>query len=344
MCEDIRGLQNWVNATFNQVTDAVTISVLPPIAVPPNSEVMKRNLKWAPLEKWPLNNPAEAQMLGVPPSAMAGVTAAFGQMNFVKDAKERVTGTTDLMIGKQERDRTTAFEIGARVEAGNQVYEYHVSTVQFGMTEEQGFEAYAECFMNILSRFMPHYPLLYQSGEGSERWSVIQPQAYQGNYRFCPHGSTSSNNPRVRYQRTMTTRQTVSQSPFCQISPLDSPQAVLAKIRRWYHIEREYVLALGNNHVEAYIGPEPRTIQEALSVAFKMDPMATQAILQNIQMQEAQQRGLPPGPGLQLVPVARQGAPGPYGQGEIPEAQGGSGGLSGFASETGVEAPDGSSF
>jgi len=287
MCEDIRGLQNWLNAVFNQATDAVLMAIRPPIAAPLGSEVHRRKPKWGPNEIWPVQN-TDVGLLGVPQSVFAGLTAAMSQTNFVLQVKERVTGVASVMQGAKEQGNRTKYEVQAVVESGNQLVKHQVSTLQIGMDDTQGFEAYASCFMNILKAFMPRQPIRYQSRKGSEKWAIATPNMHDGDYRFVPHGSTSLSNPEIRFARAKANRELLAQSPFCRISPLDTPETVLDKVRRWYRGESEYAQAMGNKRPELWLGGEPQNAREAMVIAYSLDPQATTAVMQRA-MQQGQQ-------------------------------------------------------
>jgi hypothetical protein len=337
MCEDMRGLQNWLNATFNQCTNAINMAILPPIAAPATSRLHTDNLKWAPHQKWALQNPQEVQVLQMPSTVFSGINAAMNQTQFVLQVKERVTGVSAVMQGTKQQDNRTKFEVNAVIEQGNDIYKHQVSMIQFGMDEDQGFEAYAACFMNILRNFLPPRPIRYQSRQSSQKWSVATPEMSKGEYRFIPHGNTATTNPEVRFKQTQATRQAVAQSPFCQISPMDTPDGVLAKVKRWYKAESENLLAMGQKRPDLWLGGEPETPEEALAIAFKIDPQAVMQIL-------AKSAPAPTGPGVPGVPgeagpvLPGQGPGGP-GAGlvpALPQAQGpGNGGRPGVGGTPG---------
>ncbi len=342
MCDDIRGLQAWINATFNQSTDAITISILPPIAIPPGSEAYRRNSKWQPLEKWPLSNPAEAQIMSAPASMMAGVNAAMGQMEFVQRVKERVTGTSEVAQGTTTTGQRTKFEISAVIESASQIYKHQVSMIQFGMDESQGLEAYATLTLNLLQRFMPRQMLTYRAAKGKEKWAQFDSTALDGKYRFIPRGSTSVSNVEVRFQRATATREAIVASPFAQISSMDTSETVLEKVQRWYKAESEYIQAMGNKRPELWIGEEPTTPEEALAIAYKLNPAEVTAILAR-----EQGGGMPGTPGVAggMVPAGGPtGTTGGIGGGNPGAPQIGGTGIPGSGGNAGMETPQGSSF
>ena len=342
ICEDIRGLQGWINATFNQCTDAVTISILPPIAIPPGSEAYRRNSKWQPMEKWPLSNPAEAQIMSAPASMMAGVSAAMAQTQFVERVKERVTGTSEVAQGTTTTGQRTKFEISAVIESASQIYKHQVAMIQFGMDETQGLEAYATLTLNLLQRFMPRQMLTYRAARGKDKWAEFDPAALDGKYRFIPRGSTSVSNVEVRFKRAMATREAIVASPFAQISTMDSSETVFDKVKRWYKAESEYIQAMGNKRPELWIGEEPTTPEEAMAIAYKISPAEVAAIL--AREQGGGMPGTPSVAGGMVPPGGPTGGPGGNGGGNPGSPEVGGSGIPGPGGNAGMEAPQGNSF
>lgn len=313
LCDDLRGIQNWMNATFNQISDAVTLQVLPPIAINPTSEMYQRKMEWAPMQFWPMSNPADIHAVDLGGSANAGMGIAMGQLDFMRQMGERTSGVSDLSVGKTADEQRTATEIGAVVEAGNQIFEHHVNQVQKGTDENHGLEAYATLMMRIINKFMPAHPILYRTVKGSNmRWRTIDPMWHKGNYRFATHGAAGAHNPQIRLQKAQAAKQGAMQSPFMMLSMLDNPMTIAEKVRRWYRVESDYYQALGFNHIESLIGSQPQTIEEALNVAAAVNPQILMQILS--QQPGMQQAG--PGGGPEISGGGPEQAEGPGGTGD----------------------------
>ena len=73
LVEDLQHMQAWMNSTFNQASDAITINIHPPTAV--GTSGMSKNLKWGPMEKWPVM-PQEVQVMHGNDAAITGVAAS----------------------------------------------------------------------------------------------------------------------------------------------------------------------------------------------------------------------------------------------------------------------------
>lgn len=326
VCETIRGIQAWMNATFNQATDGVSMTIAPPIALTPASQGMQRGWKWGPMQKWLITNPADVQVMSPGPGVAQGVAVAMGQMEFARQWLERSTGATDLAMAKPAEGRRTAFEIGAIVEAGNLKFEGMVARIEVGIEDGEGLESVAESLMNIIYRFLPREPIAYRLGEGKSAWRTSNPGAADGSYRFSVKGTSKIANPEIRFKRAMATMQAIGNEPFLAISPLDGPQALLEKIRRRWQAHVEYWQSLGHKTPTSFIGDEPQTLQEALSVAVVIAPDAAQNIIESMQGGGARPggpaggsaaAGLPgggpavPSGGRVGAPEPAQGLPGP---------------------------------
>lgn len=325
MCEDIRGLQSWINATFNQITDAITINILPPVAIKPGSDVARKNLQWGPMERWIVSNPAtDVQILNGSQSSMAAIGHSYNGIEFSTGMAEKVTGVSAPAQGTPTDDKKTAFEINAVISAGNEKFDYTVSVVQMGIEEEQGLESHAANIMEIIRRFLPREPVQYKGeASGNNPWQVVRPEWHDGKYKFIPRGSSTTSNPQTRFQLAGQTMQAAMQSPFTQLSPLDDPPQVLDKIQRLYKAQREYYQAMGHKHVEQYIGAEPTTPEEAMKIAAAINPQVAMQIMARIQQQQQamqQQQMLaagmvPPGIPSEQGPQSPGGTPIPIGAG-----------------------------
>jgi hypothetical protein len=308
LCQSLGDLQRWVNATFNQASDALTINILPPMAVGAGAQA--RNLVWGPLEKWPVS-PAEVQVLQGNPQAFAGVSASLGMIDFTRQMAERISGVNDMTAGKPNQEKRTAFEINAVIEAGNQIFEHKVALLQIGMDEGQGLEAYAELMMEIFRKFLPKRPVQYRSRKSAaDPWTTVDPQWHEGSYQFIARGNSANSNPEVRSRRAVATRQASQASPFCMISPLDTPEIVLDKVQRLYRVESDFMQALGQKHPETYVGGEPQSIDEAMAIAMVINPQVVAAIHQRITNEQQANSGLAPGPMVPPEGPAPEGAPG----------------------------------
>jgi hypothetical protein len=344
MAEALQGCQAVMKATTDMSLDAICIGILPPIAITPGSEAYRKNIVWGPLEKWPLANPmTDVNMLGANASVMAGVQAAMGQTEFFRGMAERKSGVNDLRVGKQEPERRTAYEIRARMGAGSQIFEEQVATLQFGMEDDQGLEAYASMMLQILARYLPAVPITYRYGNGPNHWKTVDPAWRQGKYNIIPHGTTANANPEVQLNRAMATMEELKQSPFLAISPMDTPEAVLAKVQQMYKAESAFFQAIGHKRVDSYIGQEPQTIEEAMAIAAILNPMAASIIA----TRQLAKRGIVPGAPPMLgaggevapptLPQSAGGGNKPMadGQGE-PATFGGGAGIPGANTEAGM--------
>jgi len=330
MCEDIRGLQTWINATFNQLTDAITINILPPIAIKPGSDVARKNLKWGPMERWIVSNPAtDVQMLNGSQSSLAAIGHSYNGISFATGMAEKTTGISAPAQGAPTDEKKSAFEINAVITAGNDKFDYSVSVVQLGIEEGQGLEAHASNIMEIIRRFLPQEPIQYRnSASPNDPWQVVRPEWHDGKYEFIPRGSSVTSNPQTRFQLAGQTMQAAMQSPFTQFSPLDDPPQVLEKAQRLYKAQREFYQAMGHKHVEQYIGAEPTTLEEGMRIAAAINPQVAIQIMARLQQQQAavqQQQMLATG----MVPPSISSGQGTIGQREVAGASGaGAGGPS----------------
>lgn len=332
MVEGLKGLQMWTNATFSQCTDAITLALFPPTAVPQGSELLRRNLKRGPNQLWPVSSPADVQVLHGSPTSIAAVGAGFSQMALVREYGERLTSTTDITSGKTNEDRRTATEIGAVVESGNELQNFVVSVLELGSKAGDGFSGFAQKLVGVLDRFMPAEPVRFPvQKKGKPDWQTVTPDWYKGKYKFTIHGAQQTWDPRVRMERAVTTLKMFQQCPFGAVSPIDKQDVVIEKIQRLWNAYRDLFTGLGNRDAEVWIGSKPETIEEALSILALTNPGMAQQILSTILPQPAlgAQSGTPGQlsgqmAALQPVPASAPGAePGGQTQGGF----GGGGGL-----------------
>jgi len=329
MCKGIAGLQQLLNANVNQAVDAITMSIMPPIAVGTSSR--RTALKWAPMEQWPLAA-QDVQVLGGSAAQASAIAQSMSMNEFLRQMTERQTGMSDPAMGKQSTKQTTAFEINAVIDSGSRKFNWQVCTVQLGTEEGEGLEGYAEMLLEIFRRFLPAYPIMYRSNKGGNRGaSTIDPQAHNGSYQIFVHGNSAASNPQLRMQRAKMILEAMGSCPLVQFSALDSLEVIIAKSQGMYKSWSEFLLSMGEKHPESYIGGEPATIEEAMAIVMVSNPqvgiqIATreQAKQQQVAAQSiSQQTGLPPEAILQLAATQAQGG--------IPGGAGGPAGVGGAA-------------
>jgi len=285
--ETLSGLQHWMNATFNQSTDAVTISLLPPMEVPVGMR-MAQNIKWGPMERWPTAVSGSIRPITVGPALMGTVQSAMGMIELVRQMAERAVGVSDLTVGRQIEERRTAFEISAVIEAGSRRFDRMVSRLQHGIEEWGGLEGYARSLIEIIRNFLPRRPVVYPAAkEGESRWTVIQPFVVHGRYNFIPKGTTGASNPEVRLRRALATKDEILRSPFMQFSPLDTPESALEKAQRLWRAQRDVLTAMGDRHVDLKIGAMPQTSEEAMRIVAAINPQIAMAIAQQTKQSQA---------------------------------------------------------
>jgi len=331
MCEDIRGMQEWLNSVFNACTDGFQMSIMPPMAVS-SAIYNNKNLRWGPFEKWPVNNPTDITPIPTPPATFAAIGSAMGLMEIVRNTTERVTTVSDTNMGKPSQGTHTKFEIATVVELGNEQVNYHVGTIQMGIDENTGLEAFGENFLQLIWKFMPPAPINFKSNTGGkEPFEITNPAWNKGTYEITAHGTYASSSPEVRFKRSMGLKQTIAQSPFLAISPLDTRESLLDKVKRWYRAESKFIQAMGEKDPEGWLGSEPSTFEEALSVATILNPMAVQAIVMRLQ---SEGQVVPPG----MVPDQGQETPGVVGGGGENRPEGGGNGIPGTPQPAGMVA------
>ena len=343
MCKSIQGLQNFTNSMFNGCTDAVQISLLPPMKVGMGTYTKRKQLKWGPLEMWPVTSPTDVlEPMSGSPSSMAALSAGMGMIDLCRQMMERVTGQSDpTTTGKVSEERRTAFEIGLVAQAGDVIVDHQVILVEIGTEEGHGIEAFAQNQMAIIRNFLPKWPITYKSNkQGQGPWPVVKPEWHEGSYRFIPHGNSAGANPEVRFKRAQVTLGAMMQDPFVIPSPFDlqHQDVLLEKVRRIYKVRRDFYEAMGCKHPERNIGGEPQTFEEAVIIAANINPAIGQAIAMQMAQQamRAEAQGAFGAPGG-MVPVPGETAAGGFGGGIAATGAGGGAGVPGLGIPTGME-------
>jgi len=337
LVENIRGLQNFINSMFNACTDAVQITLLPPLAMSPAAYAQRRNLVWGPLAKWPVmpNDVAPIMSSG---NSLAAVQAGLGMVDMARQMSERVVGVSDPTSGRPSQEKRTAYELSLVAQSSSQIFEHHVVMVQIGPEEGCGLESYAEMMMQIIRRFLPKQPLLYRSGgQGQSPFHVMKPEYHDGKYRFIARGNSATSNPEVRGNRAQAVMQSIGQNPFAIPGIMDSPEMIVEKAKRIYKAYNEYYQAMGVKHPESYIGGEPETFEEAIRVVAVINPQVAMQLMEQYQMQMAQ---------YQMQMAQAQASANPMGVGAAPGAgaypgAAGAGGAGGIPGVPGLGAPAG---
>jgi hypothetical protein len=266
------------------------------------------------MEHLPYSGNNKPEMMSVPPTLLAAINSSMNQMVMVQNFAERISGQSDPGSGKPTTQQKTLGEIQLVVQQGNERTEYQLGNIQIGIDDGYGFEGYAQNMLQILDRFMPEKPMSYRTGKGKDSEVTIDPTHRSGQFRVIAHGNSSASNPQVRMARAKAIKEFAGASAFLQVSPVDTPEQVLEKIKRLYEIDRRVFQSIGEKHVETYLGDEPKTIEEAIAVVTVINPQVAALIAQRYQ---ASQGILPAGPGMGQPGLALP-APGggnPAGQG-----------------------------
>lgn len=323
MCKPIAGLQQALNANVNQAIDAITMNIMPPLAVGSGVDITRRNLKWGPMEQWPVEG-SSVQVLGGSAPQLSAVAQSMGQNEFFRQMTERTTGMSDPAMAAPTTQKKTAFEIGAVINAGDRKFEQFVCEVQIGFDDGDGLEGYAEMLVEIIKRFLPRYPISYRTRKsGGQPFKTLDPKIHDGVYQFIAHGSSNNSNPQMRMQRAQGTITAMGSCPFAQFSPMDTPEVIIKKAQGMYKAWADFYQAMGQKHPESYIGGEPTDYTSAMAVVFAVNPAVAQAIAakaqqeqQQAQLQQlSQQTGVTPQILLQLAAAQGQGTNGPGGTG-----------------------------
>jgi hypothetical protein len=324
---DLEGFHQWINATFNQCTDALTISIMPPRATGLSSK--GKNLKYEPGAQWDVS-PGDVQEIRSDPGVFRGIQVGMAMINDVRGMAARLKSADDTSIGKVVAGDKTKYEIGAVLQASDQMQEQHITSLQTGADEGQGFKAVYEMLFQITKQFLPKRPLMYRSPKSSSKdaFTTIDPKVHQGSYDFIPTGSSMSSSAQVKYAKAQATVQSVIASEFCMVSAQMEPVEVLEVMKRRWNAQAAYLAAIGNQHPETVLGGEPSDANEAMSAASIVFPQAVATIVARLDMlkrQQEQQSGGNPQPGMVPVAAGAPGGGGPGAGGTAP--QGGSGGV-----------------
>lgn len=324
MVESLAGLQLWTNSMFNQVTDAVTMALNPPLAVGMNTEIARRKLKWGPRQMWPVS-PGDVQTIEGSMGALTAAGSAMNQMENVRAWGDRIAFTTDVTSGTMSQERRTAKEIGVVVETGNEMQEHIVVILQLGQNRGDGFEGFAQKLTSLLARYLPsgqklEIPFNTESGRS---WREVGPEAYQGNYRWTMQGTTSTWDPSVRAQRAFITLESVKACPFTAIAPIDKQEIMLSKIQRLWEIYRSYYQGLGHQNVEEIIGEKPRSFDDILATLFIINPDAAMPYIQAKTEEAGINTEVPPEMAAMVAGAQGGAGPQPGGAGGLGQGAGG---------------------
>ena len=304
---DLQGFHEWINATFNQATDALSISIMPPRAA--GLTAKGKNMKYEPGAIWDVS-PGDVAEVRSDPGVFRGIQVGLSMIDDVRGMAARLKNADDTSIGKVEAGDKTKYEIGAVLQASDQMQEQHITSLQTGADEGQGFKALYEMLFQITKQFLPKRPLMYRSPKSSDKdpFTTIDPKVHQGSYDFIPTGSSMSSSAQVKYAKAQATMQAVSTSEFCMVSAEMEPEEVLDIMKRRWNAQASYLAAIGNPHPETVLGGEPSDVQGAMLAAMVAFPQATGAIMQRL---TAQQSGGSAGPGMVQPAEGGGGGEGP---------------------------------
>jgi len=297
MIAGLRDLQTFTNSTFSQMTDSITLTLLPPMAVPQGSDILRKRVKWGPMALIPVSNPSEIQPL--PPAAnLTAFGPAMNMMDTVRSYGERLTGTTDVTTGKTEENKRTAYEIGVVVESGNELKNYTVGILEMGLHEGDGLEGVAVKLVEIFNRYFPPMPIKYGVRKsGKMGWEASKPEWFTGNYRFSLNGSNQTWNPQVKIQRAMQTLEQLKMCPFAAYAPSDTPDIIVEKTQRMWSAWRDFLGSMGHRDPEVWIRSEPQTLAECLGVVSIVNPQMYQTLMLMLSEQASGGQPMPGMPG-----------------------------------------------
>jgi hypothetical protein len=327
--DDLQGFHDWENATINQASDALTINIMPPRAGGLTSK--GKNLKYEPGAIWDVAAGDIAEVRS-DPGVFRGIQVGMSMIEDRRNRAARLKNADDPSVGKVSPGQQTKYEIGAVLQASDQMQEQSITALQVGCEEGQGFKALYEMLFQVVKQFLPKRPLMYRSPKSSDTdpFTTIDPKVHQGSYDFIPTGSSMSSSSQVKYARAQATLQIIAGSEFCMVSAEMEPEEVVDVMKRRWNAVANCLATIGNPHPETVLGGEPSDIQKAIVTAMAAFPQATATIMQRL---AAQSGNSTPG----MVP-----APAGAGGGEQPGApQGGGGGISGPAGEQRLALPAG---
>jgi hypothetical protein len=323
---DLEGFHSWINATFNQCTDALTISIMPPRAMGLSS--IGKNLKYEPGAQWDVS-PGDVAEIRSDPGVFRGIQVGMSMIEDVRGMGARLKSADDTSIGKVTAGDKTKYEIGAVLQASDQMQEQHITSLQIGADEGQGFKAVYEMLFQITKQFLPKRPLMYRSPKSSDKdpFTTIDPKVHQGSYDFIPTGSSMSSSQQVKYAKAQATMQSVGASEFCMVSAQMEPPEVLDVMKRRWNAQAAFLAAIGNPHPETVLGGEPNSVNEAMSAASIVFPQAVATIVAREDLREREQSGGGSQPGG--VVQAPLGSPGGESGAGQPALEAGGGGVPG---------------
>jgi hypothetical protein len=262
----ISGMQKWYNATFDQMTDAITLTIMPPLAIRPGAG--RRKYTWGPQAMNQVSNPAtDIVSMGPANTSLAGIGAALNMTGFVQGMSDRQTGTSEPTMGVPTQERRTAFEMGLVAQGGNVRFESQVAYLEIGAGEDSGLETFAYKLAAVLGAFMPRMPFKFPAPTATQGMMTAEPKVYDLKYRFTLRANSALSSPDMRLKKAMASIQQIQQCPLTNPSVLDSPERLIEKMRAIWQSYREVWQIMGNKNPEEVIGAEPQTIEEALAVA-----------------------------------------------------------------------------
>ncbi len=332
--DKIAGFHEWTNTTFNQVTDAITMSVFPARAA--GLTAQGKNLQTEPGAIWPVQ-PSDVQEIRGDPNTARLANTAMTMVEDVRSQAARVTSVEDPSIGKIAPGNQTKFEIQAVLHTADQQQEECITTLQIGLDEDQGFKAVAAVIFQIMKKFFPKRPIMYRSPKASkdQPFVTINPSVFERDYDFIPTGSSTSSSAEVKFAKAQAELEQAQTSEFCMVSPVMTRDQVLDVMKRRWKALSKYFSAIGEQHPENVIGGEPADVDTAMVIAMVAFREAVNAIYQREAAKE--QAGGNPASGM-VQPAGSEG-PQPTGTGpgqgmaggEVPQGVGGVPSIAGSA-------------
>jgi hypothetical protein len=261
----ISGIQKWYNATFDQMTDAITLTIMPPLAVRPGAG--RRKYVWGPQAMNQVSNPAtDIVPMGPANTSLAGIGVSLNMAGFVQNMSERALGTSENTQGVPTSERRTLGEMQIVEASGSVRFDSQVAYLELGAGEDSGLESFANKMCSVLSAFMPRVPFQF-STNGRRGLMTTDPNIYDYSFRFALRANSAMSNPELRMKKAMASIQQIQGSPLTNPSVLDSQERLIEKMRAIWKAYREVWQAMGNKDPEEVIGAEPQDINEALAIA-----------------------------------------------------------------------------
>jgi hypothetical protein len=170
--------------------------------------------------------------------------------------------------------------MGLVAEGGNIRFDEQVAYIEIGVNRDEGLEAYPMKLMALLRRYMPKMPLSFRNkGHSAEEAVIAPPAIYDMDFTFTLRAQDSTASPETRFKRAQATLEQMKMCPFVMVSPLDTDESLIEKVARMWRGYRDLLQAMGKRNVEAIIGNEPQSYEEAIAVAAVINPQAAAAIL-----------------------------------------------------------------